>query len=366
MSTIKDTPLRSAHEALGGKMVEFAGWNMPIQYQGLKAEHLNVRKNVGLFDVSHMAEFRVRGDQALATLEHLTTNDVQKLEAGQAQYSLFGNHNGGIVDDLIVYCIEKNADYLLCVNAANHEKDWNWVQEHNQGADITDESLQWAQIAIQGPHAIALTSRVFGESVQDISPFHFSSLDTSFGKCLIAATGYTGEAGFEIFVPWDQAPSLWTELLKKGGDLGAQPIGLGARDTLRTEMKYSLYGHEIDDTTNPYEAGLGWVVKPKAKDFIGREAMVNGKAKGLNRKLVGFKMVGKGIPRQGYSLFSFDNQEIGKVTSGTLSPSLELGIGIAYLDLPHNEIGTEFHVEIRGRRVMAQVVKTPFVQPGGN
>lgn len=361
-STPRSTPLKEEHEKLGAKMVDFAGWYMPVEYRGLRQEHLNTRENAGLFDVSHMGEIRVKGPNALATLQWLTSNDVAKLGPGQAQYSLLPNESGGLVDDIIVYCVKPNDDYLVCVNASNTDKDFAWFEKHNKGAQITNESPEWGQIAVQGPKAMALTARIFGDRATDIAPFQFAELDFKGTKCLVARTGYTGEDGVEVFVPAAQTVALWRELLGQGKDLQAEPVGLGARDTLRTEMKYSLYGHEIDDTTNPYGAGLGWVVKPDAKDFVGKAAMLERKKQGLARKLIGFVMTERGIPRAGYSLFSFDNQEIGKVTSGTVSPSLNDNIGIGYVDQKFSEIGTQILVDIRGRKVQARVVKTPFVE----
>jgi aminomethyltransferase len=359
---LKATVLRSVHEASGARMVEFAGWLMPVQYEGLKEEHLNVRTHVGLFDVSHMGEIRVRGSKSLETLQWITTNDVAKLQAGQAQYSLFPNEQGGIVDDLFVYCIRPGEDYLLCVNAANVDKDYAFVIANNRGAVITNESDEWSQIAVQGPKALELLSRVISPDVPAMQVNTHREFVFGGGTVILARTGYTGEKGAEIFVRHQQAVALWTALMERGEDLGVKPIGLGARDTLRTEMKYSLYGHEIDDTTNPYEAGLGWVVKPAAKDFIGRAKIMAAKEAGLKRKLVGFALSDRGIPRQGYTLLSFDNKEIGRVTSGTLSPSLNVSIGIAYVDAAYAEIGSEFNVDIRGRGAKARVVATPFVQ----
>ena len=355
------TPLAQEHEALGARMVEFAGWYMPIQYQGLKEEHLNVRKNVGLFDVSHMGEIRFKGPKALSTLEWLTTNSVAKLQAGEAQYSLLPNLSGGLVDDIIVYCVVPGEDYLVCVNAANKDKDFAWMKEHNRGADIQDESSLWGQIAVQGPKALELLDRCFPEmKVSAMKSFTHQSGTYKGFQVIVARTGYTGEDGGEIFVSAEGCVPLWRDLLAKGADLGVQPIGLGARDTLRTEKKYSLYGHEIDDDTNPYEAGLGWVVKPDAKDFLGRDLVVS--AKGApKQKLIGLKMIEKGIPRQGYAVFSFDNKEIGRLTSGTHSPSLDEPIGIAYVASEFAKDGTEILVDIRGRKAKARVCKTPFV-----
>lgn len=353
------TPLVHEHEKLGARMVDFAGWYMPVQYSGVKEEHHNVRNNVGLFDVSHMGEVRVKGPQALATLEWLTTNDVSKLNDGEAQYSLLPNEQGGLVDDIIVYCLKRNEDYLVCVNASNKDKDFAWMIKNNKGADITDESSQWGQIAIQGPKALELCDRVFGFKVSEMKSFTLQAGKFQGHTIMVATTGYTGEKGCEVFVEAAGTAALWVELLKHQ-DLGVMAIGLGARDTLRTEMKYSLYGHEIDDTTNPYEAGLGWVIKPAKKDFIGKALIVGAKEAGLKKALIGFKMIDKGIPRQGYALFGFDNKEIGKVTSGTHSPSLDEPIGIGYVDVAFAAEGTEILVDIRGRKVKAKVCKTPF------
>ncbi|MGE0529457.1 MAG: glycine cleavage system aminomethyltransferase GcvT [Bdellovibrionales bacterium] len=356
--------MKGEHIALGAKMVNFAGWYMPVEYQGLRQEHLQVRSNVGLFDVSHMGEVRIRGSQALATVQWLTSNDASRLHAGQAQYSLLTNAEGGIVDDLIVYCMEKDKDYLLCVNASNTDKDFAWMVQNTRGAEVLNESAGWGQIAVQGPKAMELVGRVLGTEAQEIPGFEFRQRPYVGGEVLVARTGYTGEDGVEIFVPARLTAPLWRDLLAQGKDLGVIPVGLGARDTLRTEMKYPLYGHEIDDQTNPYAAGLGWVVKPDKKDFVGRAPIMAAKEKGLPRKLVGFKMRERGIPRQGYKLFSFDSQEIGLVTSGTPSPSLNENIGIAYIEKEFAAEGTRFNVEIRGRMVQAETTPTPFVNRG--
>lgn len=363
MSQIQRTPLFADHVALGARMVEFAGWEMPIQYKGLKEEHLAVRRDVGLFDVSHMGEIRVKGPLALPTLQWLTTNDVAKLRAGEAQYSLLPNEKGGLVDDIIVYCLSENQDYLVCVNASNKDKDFKWMQENNRGAEIVDESSAWGQIAVQGPKALALCQEVLGTAdLSVVKPFRILPHLFRGQQVLIATTGYTGERGCEIFVPAGLASGLWNSLLEVGKKFGVQPIGLGARDTLRTEMCYSLYGHEIDDVTNPYSANLGWVIKPSAKDFLGKAVMLAQREKGLPQKLVGFKMIDKGIPRQAYPLFSFDNREIGRVTSGTHSPSLDEPVGIGFVATELAQNGNEIFVEIRGRRVKAKVCKTPFVE----
>lgn len=361
---IQRTPLYETHQSLGARLVDFAGWEMPVEYKGLRLEHEAVRAAVGLFDVSHMGEIFVRGPNALKTLEMVTSNQVSRLENGQAQYTLLMNDHGGIVDDLIIYCIEKNENYLVCANASNVEKDFLWLQKHNQGADLKNESTEWGQIAIQGPHAIDLVERIFPQVLSQMKPFEIRSVTFLGEACWIASTGYTGEKGCEIFVPAKKTVKLWEELMQKGNHLGVQPIGLGARDTLRTEMKYSLYGHEISDETNPFEAGLGWVVKWKDKEFLGKSHCIAAREKGLKRKLIGFKLLEKGIPRQGYKLFSFDSKEIGEVTSGTLSPTLNEAIGIGYVSTELSDVGSEFLVEIRSRKVKAIVVQTPFVKSG--
>ncbi len=358
---MKATALKSKHEALGAKMVEFAGWNMPIQYEGLTIEHKNVRENVGVFDVSHMGEIMVSGPKALETLQWTTTNDVSKLKAGEAQYSLFPNAKGGIVDDLIVYCLKPNEKYLLCVNASNTDKDFAFLKENNRGAELENQSSQWGQLAVQGPKAMMLIKDIFGKDYATLPSFNFCEIKFAGKICYMARTGYTGEDGVEIFVPWQSTESLWQEILDKGKTYSIKPIGLAARDTLRTEMKYSLYGHEIDDDSNPYEAGLGWVVKPSAKDFLGKNQILSKKEAGLKKKLIGFKLIDRGIPRAGYSLFSFDNKEIGKVTSGTVSPMLNESIGIGYVATELANEGSEIFVDIRGKKVKAKVVKTPFV-----
>lgn len=359
--SLKFTPLKEQHIALGAKMVDFAGWYMPVEYTGLRAEHVGCRAGVGLFDVSHMGEVFIRGEKALETVEWLTSNWAGRLNDGQAQYSLLTNETGGLVDDLIVYCVKKGREYLLCVNASNIEKDFAWMVAHNRGAEITNESARWGQIAVQGPKAMELAGRALGPAVGEIPSFEFRALPFAGVTVLVARTGYTGEDGVEVFLPAEVTAKLWQDLLAKGADLGVMPIGLGARDTLRTEMKYPLYGHEIDDTTNPYAAGLGWVVKPEKKDFVGRDVIVAGKEQALRRKLVGLKMRERGIPRQGYRLCTPEGREIGVVTSGTVSPSLNENIGVAYVAREFSEPGSLVNVEIRGRLVQAEVVPTPFV-----
>ena len=360
-NTSLKTPLYDEHLKLGARMVDFAGWIMPIQYEGLKEEHAYTRNHVGLFDVSHMGEIRVKGPKAVESLQWLTTNDVAALENGQAHYSMLPNFEGGLVDDIFVYCLEKNADYLVCVNASNKDKDFAWMTKNNKGADMTDESAAWGQIAIQGPEALALCDEVFSPiKVSDMGRNQIVKSVFQGHPIMIATTGYTGEKGCEVFVAANGTVALWNALLNSS-KVKAKPIGLGARDTLRTEMKYSLYGHEIDDTTNPYEAVLGWAIKRNAKDFIGKAAMLKGKEGGLKRKLIGFKMLERGIPRQAYEIKTADGQKIGYVTSGTHSPTLDEPIGIAYVDSSATAEGAQIFVDIRGKLVKAQVVKTPFV-----
>lgn len=360
-SSPQRTPLFQEHLNLKARMVEFAGWEMPIQYIGLKEEHLNVRKNVGLFDVSHMGEFRVKGPKALETLQWLTTNNVAALEEDQAQYSLLPNAQGGLVDDLIVYCLKKNEDYLVCVNAANIDKDWKHFQENNKGAELTNESSKWGQIAVQGPRAFELIDQVLKINSGSMKSFTLKKLNWNGYSVIFATTGYTGEKGGEIFIEAAGTAELWKNLVQYGQDFGVMAIGLGARDTLRTEMKMSLYGHEIDDTTTPYEASLGWAVKPQAKDFLGKEPMLAVKEKGLTRSLIGFKMLEKGIPRQGYTLHNQNGDKIGIVTSGTHSPSLDEPVGIGYVTPEFKEVGSEFWVDIRGKKIKATTCKTPFI-----
>ncbi|HRK07141.1 MAG TPA: glycine cleavage system aminomethyltransferase GcvT [Pseudobdellovibrionaceae bacterium] len=361
--TPKRTPLAGEHEALGARMVDFAGWWMPVQYVGLKEEHLACRSGVGLFDVSHMGEFRVTGPEALASLQWLTTNDVSKLAAGQAQYSLLPNASGGLVDDLYVYCIKPGEEYLLCVNAANVDKDFAHIMKNARGGRWVNESADWGQIAVQGPKAPVLLERLFPGFASMPKNTH-REFDFAGGRVRVATTGYTGEDGAEVFVPAGQTVALWRELMRAGQDLGVAPIGLGARDTLRTEMKYSLYGHEIDDSTNPFEAGLGWVVKPAAKDFLGRAPMLAVKEAGLKRKLIGLELLERGIPRQGYKVLSSEGREIGVCTSGTMSPSTGASIAIAFVATEFAADGTEIAVDIRGKAVRAKVRPTPFVVPG--
>lgn len=365
MQPARQTALYKDHLRLGGKMVEFAGWMMPIQYKGLREEHNCVRSNVGLFDVSHMGEVRVQGPNSLETLQYLTSNNVAALNANQAQYGMLMNPKGGVVDDIIIYCLEVNRDYLVCVNASNESKDWSWFNENNKNAHLVNESARWAQIAIQGPKALQLISKALNnEMLISLSPFQVTRGNFENCEYIFATTGYTGESGGEIFIETTRASALWNLLLDLGQNFGVQAIGLGARDTLRTEMKYSLYGHEIDDSTNPLEAALGWTVKLNAKDFIGKNELLSFKQKGLSRTLVGFKTTDKGIPRQGYNICDKNGAVMGVVTSGTHSPTLDAPIGIGYVSTECSTNGSQIFIDIRGRKVAAIVCETPFIKRG--
>ena len=361
---MKKTALYDSHLNLKARMIPFAGFLLPVQYEeGIRKEHNRVRNHVGIFDVSHMGQIRIKGQKAADHLQWVTCNNVSKLDTGKAQYSLLTNFKGGIVDDVIIYCIEKDKDYLICVNAINKDKDLEWIQEHQRGnlredVQVSDESDDWSLIAIQGPKALQLASLIFGENILSLNSF-----DCIFCRdCWIARTGYTGEEGVEVFVPVEQVCDLWQRLLDEGQDLQVGAIGLGARDSLRIEMKYPLYGHEIDEDINPIESGLGWVVKFKKGDFIGRDAIWKVKEMGISRKLVGLKMLeGGGIPRQGYKIQNDEKVEIGDITSGILSPTLGVPIGIGYVSNQFASISHQVRVVIRQHLVKAEVVKTPFI-----
>lgn len=355
---IMKTPLYDCHLKHDARMVDFAGWKMPVQYSGIKSEHLATRSSIGVFDVSHMGEIRLKGSKALETLQWLTTNDASKLSAGEAQYSLFPNKLGGLVDDLIVYCFEPNKDYLLCVNASNTEKDFKYLLENNKGAEITNESDLWAQIAVQGPKSEGLLNNLGLTRFADMKSFTFNDFKFKGETCWAAKTGYTGEDGVEIFIPRKLGQEVWGKIFEISDE--AIPCGLGARDTLRMEMKYPLYGNELSDNINPYSSGLFWVIKHKAKDFLGKKVMLEQKT-GLKQKLVGISMIDKGIPRSGYKIFDQDEVEIGYVTSGTMSPSLNKPIGIAYVNKKFKEVGSEVYIDMRGTKRKACVVGTPFV-----
>jgi aminomethyltransferase len=355
----KKTALHDKHVAAGAKMVDFAGYLMPIQYHSIQAEHQRVRSTVGLFDVSHMGEFWVKGPKAGDFVNTLTTNNAAKLQPDQAQYTTMLYEDGGIVDDLLVYRFKDR--YMLVVNASNLEKDWAWIQEHapEAGVELENASDRMSLLAVQGRHAEATVQKLTDIDLSEIKFYWFREAQVDGIPAIVSRTGYTGEAGFELYIADEHAPGLWDAILEAGAEFDIEPVGLGARDTLRLEMKYPLYGNDIDGTTNPIEAGLGWVTKVNKGDFIGRDAVQDVKEKGINRKLIGFEVEGKAIPRKGYECFQA-GERIGTVTSGCWSPSLEKGIGQAYLLREYTAVGTRFELDVRGKRIPARVVETPF------
>jgi aminomethyltransferase len=356
---IRRTPFFVFHKEAGARLIDFGGWEMPVQYKGILEEHHACRSAVGLFDVSHMGEVRFCGPNALSAVQLLVSNDVSKLSDGQAQYTAMCNEQGGIVDDLIVYRVGPE-EILICVNAANREKDYNWMKSHNPlGAELTNESDFWAQVAVQGRHAEALLQSLTNIPLNTIKTYWFAQ-GTFAGveNCILARTGYTGEDGFEVFLPAGAADIVWNALQTAGVAFGLANIGLGARDTLRLEMKYALYGNDIDDTTNPLEAGLGWVTKLEKGDFFGRDAILAAKAKGISRRLVGLEVEGR-IARQ-HSLVLAGGEVVGEVTSGSQSPSLKKNIAMAYVPTALAAAGTRLQVDIRGKLAEAVVSKTPF------
>jgi aminomethyltransferase len=352
---MKNTPFTEKHIALGAKMAEFAGYNMPISYTGINDEHAAVRNNAGIFDVSHMGEFILKGADALDLIQRVTTNDASKLTAGKAQYSCLPNETGGIVDDLLIYCIEENKVYMIVVNASNIEKDWNWISKFNtKKVEMHNISDKTCLLAIQGPNATKLLQPL---TEMDILNLKFAGVD----NVLVSATGYTGAGGVEIYFE-DQdgnAEKIWNAIFETAGPKGLKPIGLGARDTLRLEMGYCLYGNDIDDTTSPLEAGLGWITK-FTKDFTARHILEAQKAAGPERKLVGFEMIEKGIPRHDYEIKDFSGMTIGKVSSGTQAPSLGKGIGMGYVRTAYSSLDSSIYIKVRDRLLQAKVVKFPF------
>ena len=355
---LKRTPLFDVHVRAGAKMVPFGGWEMPVQYAGIIEEHRAVRGAVGLFDISHMGELEVRGPEALAVVQRLTTNDASVLAEGQVQYTLLCDPEGGVVDDLTLYRLGPE-QFMLTVNAANTDKDWAWVTAQGAGAEWRNVGVETGLLAVQGPRAEALVGRLADRDVRGIAYYHCARGRVAGVSALISRTGYTGEDGFELYVAAGDAERLWRALMDAGQPDGIQPIGLGARDTLRLEMRYALYGNDIDQTTNPLEAGLGWVVKPAKGEFIGRAAIEALRARGVARKLVGFEMVERAVPRHGYRLLKA-GAEVGAVTSGSFAPSLERGIGMGYVRADLAAAGTEVDVEIRGASNRARIVRTPF------
>jgi aminomethyltransferase len=361
---MKQTALIDEHRKLGGRLIDFGGWELPVQYSGVMDEHLACRSAAGLFDVSHMGEIIVEGSDSEAFLYHLVSNDVSKIEIGMAQYSALCRPDGGIVDDLIVY--KRGAGrYFVVVNASNTEKDFEWMKKvHSEGGfkcRIENQSAEWSQIAIQGRVAERILQFLTPANLSAVKTFRFVEDQVLGISAILARTGYTGEDGFEIYLPWAEAPRVWAALLEKGIPLGLKPCGLGARDTLRLEVKYPLYGNELTDETNPLEAGIGFATKLDKSDFVGKNAILAAKQTGLKRKLVGIELRGAGIPRHGYKIFDTEGKtEIGIVTSGTQSPSLKKPIGIAYVASGFSEIGKLVQIEIRANKIQAEVVPTPF------
>jgi len=360
---MQSTPFTSFHIALGAKMAAFAGYNMPISYSGINDEHQAVRTNAGVFDVSHMGEFIIKGDKALDLIQRVTTNDASKLTAGKAQYSALTNESGGIVDDLIVYCMEENKVYMIVVNASNIEKDWKWISKHNtKHAEMHNISDKTCLLAIQGPNATKILQPLTEIDILNLPYYTFvKGKFADVENVVVSATGYTGAGGIEIYFEDEDgaAEKIWNKIFELGAPQGLKPIGLGARDTLRLEMGYCLYGNDIDDTTSPLEAGLGWITK-FTKDFTARAILEQQKADGPDRKLVGFEMLEKGIPRHDYEIKDFSGMLIGKVTSGTQSPSLGKAIGLGYVSTVFAHIDTKIYIKVRDKLLLAKVIKLPF------
>lgn len=362
---MKRTALYDKHIELGAKMVPFAGFEMPVSYTGIIDEHQTVRQQVGMFDVSHMGEFLARGAGAIDLVQKVTSNDVSKLAIGDAQYSCFPNGKGGIIDDLLVYRLTET-DYMLVVNGANIDKDWAWVTQHNtEGVDLLDISDKTALMAVQGPKAVEALA---GLTDMDLAGMKYYTFDkgvfAGVENVLVSATGYTGSGGFEVYVANEDAGKVWDAIVEAGAAHGLKPIGLGARDTLRLEMGFCLYGNDIDDTTSPLEAGLGWITKLKKEaDFVDKDFLVNQKAAGVTKKLVGFEVAGKRPPRHGYAIVNEAGEEIGKVTSGTKGPSVNKCIGMGYVDKAYSKKETQIFIDVRGKKLEATVVRFPFYKP---
>jgi len=357
---MKTTKLNSAHKKLGGKMIDFFGWEMPVEYSSIIEEHMAVRTRAGLFDVSHMGEILISGGQALDYIQYLTPNNAARLTPHKAQYTALTTPQGTFVDDMLVYCFNEER-YLLVVNAANSDKDFQWVMDHKKGFDvlIENQSDSYTQLALQGPKALEILQPLTGIELTEMKPFHAARGSVAETGALVSRTGYTGEDGFEIYTQSDDPEKVWSAILERGKEYGLLPIGLGARDTLRLEATLMLYGNDIDDTTSVLEAGLSWLVKFKKGDFLGREALLKQKEEGLKRKLAGFEIIGKGIARPHYPVF-VQGEKTSEVTSGTYSPYLKKSIGLAYLPVSATEAGTVIEIEIRGKRVEAKVVPLPF------
>lgn len=361
---MKNTPFTQKHIEAGAKMAEFAGYNMPISYSGINDEHHTVRRNAGVFDVSHMGEFILKGENALDLIQRVTSNDASKLTAGKAQYSCLPNENGGIVDDLLVYCIEENKVYMLVVNASNVDKDWNWIQKHNdKGVEMHNISDETCLLAVQGPNATKILQSLTEMDILNLKYYTFVKGEFAGVKnVLVSATGYTGAGGVEIYFEDKEgnAEKIWNAIFEAGAPQGLKPIGLAARDTLRLEMGFALYGNDIDDTTSPLEAGLGWITKLNKEAFTAKEILQKQKEEGIKRKLVGFEMVDKGIPRNHYEICDKDGNAIGYVTSGTQSPSLGKAVGMGYVQLEHSAIDSAIFIKVRDKLLQAKVVKIPF------
>jgi aminomethyltransferase len=357
---LKRTALNTAHRQLNARMIDFGGWDMPVTFAGTIEEHLAVRTAAGIFDVSHMGELEVRGAEALALIQHVTTNDASKLQDGQAQYTALTTPEGTFVDDVLVHRLSAE-HYLLCVNASNTDKDLQWIVNHNEGfdAEVQDTSAQYTQLALQGPRALEILQPLISVDLQAIKYYWFVQDTVDGVPAIIARTGYTGEDGFELYFAPAAAEQVWNTLLHTGRPLGLQPCGLAARNTLRLEAKMALYGNDIDDTTTVYEADLGWIVKLNKGDFIGREALARQKEQGITRKLIGFEMIERGIARDHYPIV-IAGQSVSQVTSGSPAPYLKKNIGLAYLPLSHTTIGAQLQIDVRGKLTTAQVVATPF------
>ena len=364
---MKKTPLCALHEALGAKMQEFAGYLMPIEYTGINDEHTTVRERAGIFDVSHMGDIWVKGPKAVALLQQVSSNDVEALADGLVQYCCFPNNEGGIVDDFLTYRLGAE-EYLLVVNAANLDKDWAWLCQHAEalgmkpGVDIINDSEKMSQVAVQGPLAMKIVQKLVAEPVEDMKYYTFRMVELAGKQVILSITGYTGAGGCEIYCANPDIVDVWNALLEAGKEEGLRPAGLGARDTLRLEMGFCLYGHDINDTTSPIAAGLGWITKltDNKKNLVARTLIEKVKAEGPAQKLVGFEMVDKGIPRQHYPIVDAEGREIGEVTSGTMSPSLKKAIGLGYVVKDFSKVGTEIYIQVRGKNLKAQVVKIPF------
>jgi len=360
LPSIQRTPLFSSHQSLGAKFVEFGSWEMPVQYRGVIEEHHAVREKGGLFDVSHMGEIEVSGREATAIVQELTTNNIEKISPGQIQYSALCYHSGGVVDDVLIYKFSPTR-FLFCVNATNTEKDFRWMQENIRlDGEIRDLSSEFAQIALQGPNSFEILEPLADIDVKSERYYRFSQCKLAGKEVILSRTGYTGELGFEIYCGPTDAPTLWDTVLEAGRHFEIQPIGLGARDTLRLEVAYALYGHELTQKITPLEAGLKWIVDMNKASFIGKDALEGQLKSGLQKKLCGFEMIERGIPRQHYPIV-VDGRNIGEVTSGTMSPTLKKAIGLGYVESEYAKVDTRFHIEIRGRPVEAVVIGLPFV-----